>query len=254
LRIGHPYVGDKVADGSPEIENDAYKGLYPYVDDEENKFNSSSKMLPGEAVFNTNLKMLFKKTFVDGKLNRMSRTTAFEFAAACLEASNLLMKCSNCSSWYLPVSKSGNAFLCSWCGTANDKPNLINFYDSCKIYDNGLSGKQSELKKQYLLRKSNNSITDNYIFRSNTEIDFKEYFKIAYGKNEKKYILNPEGKEIFFKKYNSKEKPFKISAVDKIEIDKGDIIYFQNPSEFEKDNKNDHGITRMKILRYAQMS
>lgn len=95
LRCGHPYVGDMVEDGTPEQQEQAYRGLYPYVDEEDSP-NMSTQMLPAEVVFTTKLANLFHKTFVKGKENRVARATAREFALACLEASNKVMKCPEC--------------------------------------------------------------------------------------------------------------------------------------------------------------
>ena len=99
LRCGHPYVGDMVEDGTPEQQEQAYRGLYPYVDEEDSP-NMSTQMLPAEVVFTTKLANLFHKTFVKGKENRVARATAREFALACLEASNKVMKCSECGHWH----------------------------------------------------------------------------------------------------------------------------------------------------------
>ena len=41
LRVGHPYVGDMVEDGTPEQQTQAYLGLYPYEDDPDTDVNRS---------------------------------------------------------------------------------------------------------------------------------------------------------------------------------------------------------------------
>ena len=254
LRAGHPYLGDMVTGGSPEMENDAYKGLYPYVDDDEHTFNSSSKMLPHEAVFSSKLKELFKKTFVDGKTNRMSRATSYELALACLEASNLLIKCNECDAWYLPVQKVGEAYTCPWCENSNDAPRYLSFRDSYAMYDKSTLKKELKFKavSSFLLRKSICSITNNYIFRNNDEMKVREYFRIAYGQDKKYYLLNPNGHEMYYKKYGSKGKAIEIGTVEKQELNRGDIIFFCNPTWYENSEYTD-GIDKMKLLRFAVM-
>ena len=254
LRVGHPYIGDMVSEGSPEMESDAYKGIYPYVDDSEYAFNSSNKMLPAEAVFSSKLKDLFMKTFVNGKTNRMSRATASELALACIEASNLLIKCNECEAWYLPVQKNGESYKCPWCETSNDTPRYLSFRDGYAMYDNTTLKKELKYKtvSSYLLRKSSCSITNNYIMRNNDEIKLREYFRIEYGRDKKYYLLNPNGNEIYLRKFNSKGKPIEIGTVEKSEINQGDAIFFGDPTPLEKDEYSGE-LPKMKILRYAVM-
>ena len=251
LKVGHPYVGDVISDGTPEMESDAYKGDYPYVDDEDNTFNRSNKMLPSEVVINPKLRELFKKTFLDGKMNRMSRATAFELSVACLEASNVLIKCKECNSWFFPTKKVDSKFTCPWCDKENDTPCYLSFRDSYKRYDKNTAKKEVKQKviSSYLLRESVNSITDNYVFRSKSEIEVKECFRIAFGTDGKYYLLNPAGNEMFYKKHNLTGRAIQIGSVEKQALNRGDMIYFGDPSVFE--NEEDSPISKMKVLRYA---
>ena len=100
IKVGHPYIGDLIEDGTPEQMTEAYKGLYPYVDDPNTDLNRSTQMLPAKVVFTSELENLFYQTFVKGKDNRIERVRALEFAAAFLRAANLLVKCSECGSWH----------------------------------------------------------------------------------------------------------------------------------------------------------
>ena len=104
-----------VEDGTPEQQEQAYRGLYPYVDEEDSP-NMSTQMLPAEVVFTTKLANLFHKTFVKGKENRVARATAREFALACLEASNKVMKCSECGHWHFANPDKNRKYfhLCGW--------------------------------------------------------------------------------------------------------------------------------------------
>lgn len=247
LRAGHPYIGDKISNGSPEMENNAYKGFYPYVDDDDNDFNRSSQMLPDDIVFTTKLRELFKKTFVDGNLNRMDRTTAFEFARACLEAANLLIKCKFCKSWYYPVDREGSHSVCPWCENKNQIPLFLSFRDSCKRWNNDKSEVEIKSHYSYILRESNNDITDNYIYRDIIDVEIKPYFKIKYKKdNRKYYLLNPDNNEVWYLKKGT-SKPIQIGTVEKQEINHDDRIYFSKLPVSLNDSKYIKG----EILRYA---
>ena len=111
---GHPYIGDFIEDGTPEQMTEAYKGLYPYVEDPSNNLNRSSQMLPSDVVFTTQLKELFQKTFIDGKENRVSRIRAQEYALAFQRASNLVVKCSNCGNWHYARPDGNHKYICPW--------------------------------------------------------------------------------------------------------------------------------------------
>lgn len=63
-------------DGTPEQQTQAYLGLYPYEDDPDTDVNRSSQMLPMDVVATNALRELFARTFIQGKDDRMMRTTA----------------------------------------------------------------------------------------------------------------------------------------------------------------------------------
>ena len=129
LKSGHPYIGDFIEDGTPEQMTEAYKGLYPYVEDPANDLNRSSQMLPSDVVFTTTLKELFQKTFIDGKENRVSRIRAQEYALAFQRASNLVVKCSECGNWHYAKPDENHEYKCPWCDAPYEKPMRIAFYE-----------------------------------------------------------------------------------------------------------------------------
>ena len=105
LRVGHPYISDDVLDGTPEDEENALAGNADYVTDD-----NSTNMLPADIVFTDKLKELFRRCFVDGKHNRLSRPSATEFEQALLEASNKVIKCPSCGAWHYP-RKDGRSYV-----------------------------------------------------------------------------------------------------------------------------------------------
>lgn len=123
LRVGHPYIDDDVLDGSPEDEENALNGNGEYVTNE-----NSTNMLPAEVVTTDKLRSLFKRCFVEGKQNRLSRPSPAEFEVALLEASNKLIKCPNCGAWHFPVKPFKNS-VCPWCDASSKPKAILNFYD-----------------------------------------------------------------------------------------------------------------------------
>lgn len=124
LRVGHPYISDEVADGSPEDEARALAGESEYVTPE-----TSTRMLPEDVVFTDRLKRLFKRCFADGKVDRLKRPSAREFEFALIEASYKVIKCPHCGAWHYP-RKTGNVYEpCPWCDGESKPKARLQFYD-----------------------------------------------------------------------------------------------------------------------------
>lgn len=124
LRVGHPYISDEVADGTPEDEARALAGECDYVTPE-----TSTRMLPEEVVFTERLKDLFRRCFADGKIDRLKRPSAREFEFALIEASNKVIKCPSCGAWHYP-RKSGKVYdPCPWCDGESKPKARLQFYD-----------------------------------------------------------------------------------------------------------------------------
>lgn len=226
LRMGHPYVSDDVLDGTPEDEEKALAGKMDYVDE-----NNSSNMLPEDVVFTGKMKELFKRCFVDGKVNRMMRPSAKEYYYAFLDASNKIIKCPNCGAWHYPRREKAGYLPCPWCD-GESKPNArINFYDV--LYES--EGKKTKvvsrtLKNSYILRdREKNFIKNYYLYgMDTTDNRYKlssNYITIA--KNEKGYYLyNEFKKDGISVKRASNHKHETIDPGKYILLESGDEIYF----------------------------
>lgn len=246
LRAGHPFIGDMVLDGSPELENQAYLGKCPYVDDPDTDINRSTQMLPADAVFTPKLKELFERTFVKGLSNRMERTPAIDFALACLVASNKVMKCPDCGNWHLAVHHEGK-YICPWCDAENERPAFLQFKDR---YDADLPGSLVKGEKfledkdvkdvtSYVLRKEVNRVTDNYVSNLYVKRDVfskpvNQYFTVRMAKNGHYYLFNDENNELYLQKRGT-EKWIPVRKENcPLEIEKGDRLCFEDVNNFKK--------------------
>lgn len=167
LRVGHPYISDEIMDGTPEDEEAALAGGAEYVTDE-----NSTNMLPADIVFTEKLSELFRRCFVEGKQNRLSRPTAREFEYALLEASNKLIKCPSCGAWHYPRKKGRTYEGCPWCDAPSRPSAMLNFYDILyegSDYRTGISAdgsKSGKLVNSYVLKDSRkNTIKSLYVLR-----------------------------------------------------------------------------------------
>ena len=261
LRVGHPYVGDIIDDGTPDMQTQAYLGLYPYVDDPDTDINRSSQMLPANVVLTKKLQKLFMQTFIKGKDNRMERVPARDFALACLEASNTVMKCPVCGNWHLATTNANREYVCPWCDDINPRPMFLQFKDRFNVDIPGTLVKGEKIKKDvavhsFVLRDEANTITNNYVSNLYIKRDkfskpVDQYFMIRKAKDGKFYLVNSGNNELYVQKKNNRT----FSAVTKdkpIEIDKGDVIYFENiPRKDKEVIQESKGKYKGILFRYA---
>lgn len=229
LRAGHPYIGDDVADGTPEDEEDAFAGNRDYVSDA-----NSSSMLPADVVFTERLRSLFEQCFTAGKRNRMVRPSAQDFQIALLDASNKLVQCPSCGAWHYPRKYGKDFACCPWC----DSPSGQNAW---LIFSKQLSGTNrgtrpiasSRSANTYILREGKNRIKGFYLVadltRDHTNSLLENLFTIA--KNSQGYWAFNEydrkGAGII-KHATRKRVPLGKHKYELLE--NGDLIYFGEPT------------------------
>ncbi len=257
LRVGHPYISDDILDGTPEMEEDALAGKYPYVTKD-----NSTNMLPEEVVFTDKLKELFRKCFVDGKENRICRPSAFEFEKALLEASNNVIRCNSCKAWHYFITEGEDKGKCPWCGAESKYNKRLEFYDV--LYDgNDYKDKSKIISEKYvatyILRNETNNIRDIYVNRyedprkDSRTID--NYFSVRLeGKTDKFIIYNEFGKDILVLYRYDRNDYTKIPALKALRLNAGDEIYFDEPDE-KKCSVKCHGAKYLQIrmARYVEV-
>ncbi len=260
LRIGHPYIGDIVDDGTPEQQTQAYLGLFPYEDDPDTDVNRSSQMLPIDVVATNDLRRLFAMTFINGKEDRMMRVTAREFALACLEASNRVMKCMNpaCKCWFLAKTNEKKQYVCPWCDCVNEKPHFLQFKD--RYYITRVKKKETEVSSDklvysYVLRDDKNDVTNNYVSnlyvkRNKFSRPIDVYFTVRKAKDGKFYLINTGNNELYIRK-NKSEKNVPVLKDVPVELERYDRIFFEDVYKYTRISIDDksNGI----LFRYAVM-
>jgi eukaryotic-like serine/threonine-protein kinase len=134
LTLQHPFIGDLIELGTPEEEERALKCMTEYICAPDTNNVSTINPLVDEFIrlktVTKEIKLLFEKTFVSGKLNPKLRPTASEFADVFLEASDKLVKCKHCN--YFNLYEKDNAINCSNCGKPVDKEVILSIFDSIK--------------------------------------------------------------------------------------------------------------------------
>jgi len=97
ITLQHPFVGDEVEEGEPELEEDALAIKTDYILKEGTTNTSSMNLVPQfEKLTTPKIRQLFYKTFVDGKKSPSMRPTDEEFLEAFQNALDLIVECPNC--------------------------------------------------------------------------------------------------------------------------------------------------------------
>lgn len=136
LSLIHPFVGKKV-DGTDEgdwadeenddedIEDKAYAGLFPWVDDQDDDSNSSDSGLPRSLLLTEKLITLFEGTFGPGRTTPLLRPTIYHWPEAFAQAADMTVTCPGCSMnyYYDFIHPETDDHSCPYCKT--QKPQVL---------------------------------------------------------------------------------------------------------------------------------
>lgn len=141
LSLIHPFVGKKV-DGTDEgdwadeendgedVEDKAYAGLFPWVDDQDDDSNSSDSGLPRSLLLTEKLTTLFEGTFGPGRTSPLLRPTIYHWPEALAQAADMTVTCPGCSMNYYydfihPETEGHN---CPYCKTQRPQVFILESY------------------------------------------------------------------------------------------------------------------------------
>jgi len=119
LTHNHPLKGSLVNDGEPEIEDEAFRGEHPWVNDPDNFDNESFTNLPIQLIEHSNLPQLFQQTFGPGMHSPALRPTMAQWLEALTEVDEHLYICNECGGQtLLAVEDLGDKLCCFFCEEA----------------------------------------------------------------------------------------------------------------------------------------
>jgi eukaryotic-like serine/threonine-protein kinase len=113
LTTNHPFIGDYVDQGPAELEEDAQRGLLPWIGHSTDDRNRTSLGYPPETVLARQLLALFRRNFEDGLHDPRARPGAGEWAGALDGAADRCVRCTNCPHSYIVARDR-----CPWCQAA----------------------------------------------------------------------------------------------------------------------------------------
>lgn len=114
LSLVHPFLGEYVEEGEPELEDATFAGELPWIEDPENTINRTSHGVPRDWVLSAVLRKLFERVFGPGRHDRRIRPSAAEWAEALDKAADATLNCSKCQATYYR-----NQASCPFCGNSN---------------------------------------------------------------------------------------------------------------------------------------
>ena len=110
LTLTHPFIGDLVNDGEPELEEEAFAARVPWVGHATDDRNRCSNGLPPELVLAGRLMDLTRRTFEDGVRDRNRRPSVSDWVERLHAAADQTVTCAGCGGSYF-VTESA----CPWC-------------------------------------------------------------------------------------------------------------------------------------------
>jgi DNA-binding helix-hairpin-helix protein with protein kinase domain len=126
LTTNHPFKGDKVNEGTSELETDAYNGQLPWVYHPQDSSNQVSSGIPLLLIALKPLSALFERCFNSGKENPFERPLMSEWVEVFERMSQLLVHCQNseCTATFV-FSLHESSLQCPFCNEPAQQENLV---------------------------------------------------------------------------------------------------------------------------------
>ncbi len=235
LTLNHPFIGDYVNSGDPELEDKAYASSIPWINNTTDKTNQSSVGYNQSITVPLLMMTEFKNTFEINLNNKLKRTTSLKWYEIINKALTSLIHCSKCKNYYnYSKFKKSN---CPFCGYSSEYLGVISIVPlnfnikkeiqkeyEIDIKDVPVIG--NELKR--IITKPNEyiSMTGNDLFLNASNV---ELFKIKTDET-KVYIKGITQSEISI----CNEKTLKVKDINienEITIEYGDFFLFNRTSK-----------------------
>jgi len=159
LSMLHPFIGELVLDDSQgwddadesalDIEEQAFAGLLPYIDDPQDSSNCNNSGLPRFLILTPELVQLFEESFCAGRKHSWQRPTIYHWPKALAQAVDLSIEC-DCNMTYFD-SYAEEHGECPYCEEATGKKIIAQTYQW--LGDDGLG----ELRWQWSAKEKNKS-------------------------------------------------------------------------------------------------
>jgi eukaryotic-like serine/threonine-protein kinase len=140
LTLNHPFVGDYVNQGDPELEEDAYMGNIPWIEHSTNKINKSTTGLDSSLTLSKMIKKEFINSFEINILNKIKRTTTSKWNEILIKSLTGILQCHNCDNTFFYNPE----LCCSFCNEIKKSIGIVQIHQLNATIKN-------ELKEKYPL-------------------------------------------------------------------------------------------------------
>ena len=206
LTLNHPFVGDYVNQGNPELEEEAYMGNIPWVEHSDDKINNSTVGLNSSKTISRMISKEFTNSFEINILNKLKRTSTSKWNEVLTKSLTGILKCDNCSNtfFYNPELS------CPFCDDIKQSIGIVQIHQLNATIKNDLKEKYSLTTfdnvrdvGQTISRKLGSlgeyiPITENDLFLNKSEsilfqIRMEENYNFIKGANQKTITVFAKG-------------------------------------------------------------
>ncbi len=139
LTLNHPFVGDYVNQGDPELEEEAYMGNIPWIEHSDDKINSSTVGLNSSMTISKMIKKEFANSFEINLLNKLKRTTTSKWNEVLTKSLTGTLKCGKCGNTFFYNPK----LSCPFCHEAKKSIGIVQICQLNTTIKNDLKEKYS---------------------------------------------------------------------------------------------------------------
>ena len=125
LTLTHPFVGDFVNEGDPELEEQAYLGELPWVGHTSDRTNSCTSGLPPDLTISPKMMSAFQRTFEGNRFQRVRMQEWREILDKVLDAT---IECQYCDETFY----FNKDLKCTFCGETQEAINYLSFHPFLK--------------------------------------------------------------------------------------------------------------------------
>jgi serine/threonine protein kinase len=145
LTLNHPFIGDYVNEGEPELEEKAYLGEIPWVNHSLDDTNIASSGIPNSLTISKKMMVAFQQTFEEGMNQKFKRTSAFKWQEILSGALDAILECNKSCKQNFFFSKD---IICPFCKVQLD------FVGMARIHPL-LRGLKDEIKNNFSVELKN---------------------------------------------------------------------------------------------------
>jgi serine/threonine protein kinase len=95
LTLNHPFIGNYVNEGEPELEEKANLGEISWVNHSSDNINIASSGVPSSLTISKKMMVAFQQTFEEGINQKFKRTSAFKWKETLSGALDAIIECNN---------------------------------------------------------------------------------------------------------------------------------------------------------------